>query len=180
PSTTASLHNGTQVLNAASVSFVDANHLTVTFDLTGQPVGSYTLEAEDGTQSATAATPFQVTAPPPQAAISTMLIVPNTVRTGSPMSVVVKITNYGNNDVLLPPFQFTASDAKPPVITRDPGLLAGGHGSSKWSCRTWRVSSFDGPTSSALRHLLTVKFETPHQWATAWADSRRTALTRSP
>jgi RHS repeat-associated protein len=128
PDTTVNLHAGS-VVRTGVVDFVDANHLTVQFDLTGLAVGNYTLEADDGVHSATA--PFQVIASSGVANITTVLSVPAKVRTGSAIPAIVKITNNGSNDVPLPVLQFTGGSTEPKSITDQTGVLPGSDPASK-------------------------------------------------
>jgi hypothetical protein len=179
--TTASLRNGAVVRNASPVTVTDANHLTATFDLTGLAAGSYVLEVDDGTRTATAATAFQVTTDPPEPVIQTILIVPSQVRTGSPMSANLKLTNYGNNDVLLPIIQFDASDArtanggKPPV-TEDPGLLQAGFlPALGFNFVQLGVTFVPSPSANHLVHgfsITAIPSDAPIDWSTSQGPSR--------
>src|SRR5262249_17704476 len=159
--------------------FLDANHLTVTFDLTGLPVGSYTLRVDDGPQTATAPTPFQVTGPAPEAAVVLTLVVPSQVRVGSPMSAAVTITNYGTNDVLLPTFHAGAGGPGPPVVTSDPGLLPAGPGvgpdGGEFSSVRFGATFLPRPSHAHLVHgfnLTTFPSTATIDWAEAEAPSR--------
>ncbi len=176
PNTTVSLRNGGTVRNATSVTFFDANHLTATFDLTGLPAADYALEADDGARSATAPTPFHVTATPAVPAISTRFSVPARVRTGSPMSAAVTVTNFGANDVLLPDFQFTASDARPPVVNDDPGVLpAGRTATGQFSFVRFGATFLPSPSANHLVHdfkLTTLPPTATIDWADAQGPSR--------
>ena len=128
PNTTVNLHNATNQVAASQVLLGDANHLTATFDLTGIPTGSYTLEVDDSGHSATASTPFQVTAPglsPP--VIQTVIMVPSQGRVGLPISPNIQITNYGESDAFLPVLQLTGTDTNPYSQTDSPSVLKGGH-----------------------------------------------------
>jgi RHS repeat-associated protein len=82
PQTTLMLRGPSGDLAATSVTFIDSNTVAGTFDLTGLLPGSYTVEADDGTQSATAQTAFQVVAdqPPPPIKIDAHVTSPRYVR----------------------------------------------------------------------------------------------------
>ncbi len=62
PQTTVSLQGGSNTINAQTVTFISANELNATFDLTSAPIGNYSLVAVDGGHSSTAPGSFQVTA----------------------------------------------------------------------------------------------------------------------
>jgi RHS repeat-associated protein len=176
PNTTVLLHNGATVRNAASVIFIDGNHLTATFDLTGLAAGTYALEADDGSQSATAPSAFQVTATPAVPNIVIDFALPDKVRVGSAMSGSVTVTNYGNNDVLLPVFKITATNASPPFVTQAPGLLpAGQTPTGAYSSTTFGVTFSPNPSGDHFVHnfnLTTIPSEGVIDWASAQGSSR--------
>jgi hypothetical protein len=74
------------------------------------------------------------------------------------------------------------------IFARRPGEDSAGSAAVRAAarCGAWTsllslaVPSVITPTPSARRHELTVPAVTPHQWATALADSRPSASTRSP
>ncbi len=123
--TMVSLHNAVGSLEPYSVIFVDANHLTAKFDLLGVEAGKYMLEADDGVQTAVAKSLFEVTATADVPLLKTILIVPDQVSVGAAIVAHFTITNYGQNDVLLPLYQITGGDTVPQQTTVDSILLGG-------------------------------------------------------
>jgi RHS repeat-associated protein len=92
------------------------------------------------------------------------------------MSALVKITNYGNNDVMLPVFQFTASSAKPPVVTDEPGLLTAGRtATGEFNYVQFGATFVPSPSANHLVHnfnLTTLPPSATIDWASAQAPSR--------
>ena len=62
PQTAVALKDGSTIVAAQTTTFISTNDLTVTFDLTDEPVGSYSVEAVDAGQTVTAPGTFQITA----------------------------------------------------------------------------------------------------------------------
>jgi len=103
--TAVSLHNGGAVVTAKSITLINANKLTATFDLTGQPTGSYSVEAADGTQTSTAPTAFQVTSQPANQDLREFLVSPKGGLPHVPAYLAAGVINLGNTDVQIPVFE---------------------------------------------------------------------------
>ena len=68
PAATASLTLGGTTINASAIDFVNASQIFATFNLAGAAVGNYTLSVQQGAQSVTAPSTFQVVAANPRLA----------------------------------------------------------------------------------------------------------------
>lgn len=103
------VRNGTPI-NAATTLVRDSQTAFVTFDLTGQPLGTYDVVAMDGATSATLPGSFTIveTVSNP---IEVNVIAPAAVRNGGRGSVVVEYTNHSNVDVPAPFLQLTSTFA---------------------------------------------------------------------
>jgi RHS repeat-associated protein/uncharacterized repeat protein (TIGR01451 family) len=101
PTTTASLTLGSTIINTSAIDFVNASQVYATFNLAGAAAGNYTLAVQQGSQSATAATPFQVAAAS-SAPLSVVLSVPQYIRSGRTGTIVISYTNPTNNDMVAP------------------------------------------------------------------------------
>jgi RHS repeat-associated protein len=84
---------GGQTVAAQSVTFIDANDLTVVLDLTGVAAGKYTVQASDGTETAQAPTVFQVTAQPPPINLDVKVSSPAYTRIGTQFTVFLDVKN---------------------------------------------------------------------------------------
>ncbi|HQU42335.1 MAG TPA: CARDB domain-containing protein, partial [Pirellulales bacterium] len=115
--TTASLSLGGATINASAVDFVSASQLFATFNLAGATAGSYALKVQQGVQSATAPTPFQVVAASP-ASLNVVLITPQLVRSGRTGTIVVTYTNETANDLVAP--LLTVASTNPKVLFSTP------------------------------------------------------------
>jgi RHS repeat-associated protein len=111
PQTTISIvaASGT-VYPATSVSFVDSTTLTASFDLRPIPLGSYTVRAANGSQTAIASTQFRVTNAAVGSFSSTAILSPAKVRVGSPIGVQVYIKGFSNSLTPVPLIQVDASN----------------------------------------------------------------------
>jgi RHS repeat-associated protein len=102
PQTVLSLHGpGGAALDASAVQFVDANHLTATFDLTKLPIGGYSLQAGDAGRTAIALDTFTVT----HAALgllSLSVTAPAYVRVGGSITLSINVINSGATDAPAP------------------------------------------------------------------------------
>lgn len=107
PATQVSLVAGGRTLTAQSIDFGDPSVLYATFDLTGQPVGSYDVRLSDGSRTATAAGAFTVV-PGQSGPLQLTLTVPAIVRSGRPTTFVVDYVNTGNTDLVAPLLQVTS------------------------------------------------------------------------
>ena len=115
--TSASLTDGSgHTISAVSMTFIDSSHVAVAFDLTGQTAGNYTIQVENGVQTAQAPGTFQVNSQstnpqqtPPL--IKTVIISPSSVKVGEPIGVSVAITNDSLQTVSVPLTETAATDA---------------------------------------------------------------------
>jgi RHS repeat-associated protein len=108
--TTVSLLDGGTTIVAESTTLINANQLNVTFDLTGQAAGNYSVKAVDGSQSAVAPGTFQVTA---QAASSNLQVYadsPPGGLVGMPFYLSAGVINEGNTDIQIPEFELIGTN----------------------------------------------------------------------
>ncbi len=111
--TAVSLHDGSTVLPAATTTFINADDLSVTFNLANAPAGSYTVQAVDGGQSATAPGTFQITAQGTSQGASDL----KWFETAEPPAVSLQgaefltagVKNVGTTDAQVPPFVITSA-----------------------------------------------------------------------
>ena len=96
----------------------ETGRLHTSFNLTGAAAGSYTLTAQQGAQSATAPTPFQVVAANP-ASLNVVLITPQFIRSGRTGSIVVTYTNPTGNDLVAPLLDISSANANVLFSTPD-------------------------------------------------------------
>jgi RHS repeat-associated protein len=110
PTTTVSLvaANGT-VFPASSVSFTDSTKISATFDLSKVPLGSYTVRAISGNQTAISSTLFQVTDIVVGNFASSVILSPPAVPVGSPIGVSITINGVGDSLTPVPLVQVDAS-----------------------------------------------------------------------
>jgi hypothetical protein len=106
--TTATLTLGGTTINASAIDFVNAGQLFATFNLTGAAAGAYTLKVRQGSNSATAPTPFTVVVAT-AGTVTLNLSVPQFVRSGRTGIVVISYSNTTNNDIIAP-FLTVSSD----------------------------------------------------------------------
>ena len=128
PLTSISLH-GPQVITPLTTTFVDSNHLTVTFDLTGHVTGNYTVQAQDGMQMSSAPGMFQIVLSSGggmQKPLSLSILSPATVSIGAQAGVSGSISNNSLNDVQLPVFAIQASSTTPTNYLIGDGILGPG------------------------------------------------------
>ncbi|NUQ65836.1 MAG: hypothetical protein HUU20_25520, partial [Pirellulales bacterium] len=103
------LLSGPTVINAASVDFRSPSLVYATFDLTGQPTGTYDVKATVGASSVTLTEAFTVT-PGQSNPVEVFLSTPAGIRNGRWSSVLVEYTNTGNTDVVAPLLQLNATN----------------------------------------------------------------------
>ena len=118
PAATASLSLGGATLPATAIDFGSATQIYATFNLTGAAVGNYSLKVQQGSQSATAPTPFQVVTAN-LTPLSIELSPPDFVRSGRTGAVVVTYTNDSNNDVVAPLLDISSTDPQVLFSTQD-------------------------------------------------------------
>ncbi|MCY2987649.1 MAG: hypothetical protein NTY19_07265, partial [Planctomycetota bacterium] len=114
PDVTASLTLGVTILNATAVNYVSASKIYATFDLFGAAPGFYTVMVQQGTQSATASSPFEVRAPlvgGGPALPSAALITPQFVRSGRTATIVITYSNPNSNDIVAPLLEVDSTNA---------------------------------------------------------------------
>ncbi len=111
PQTTASLTLGKTTINASAIDFVSGSQLFATFNLglSEATVGNYTLSVQQGAESATAPTKFQVVLPQATGAqanseygLYITLGLPQFVRSGRTGTIVLTYTNVSNMDLDAP------------------------------------------------------------------------------
>jgi RHS repeat-associated protein len=93
-----------------SVTFVDSDHIDAAFDLGQVPRGSYDVQAVDGAAVATAPAPFANRPPALVALVSPTLTTPEYIPVGGSVGVTLDITNYGQDDELVPILQFQGTN----------------------------------------------------------------------
>ncbi len=98
---TASLTLGGTTINDSTMDFVNASQMFATFNLAGAAVGEYTLSVQQGAQSVTAPSTFQVVAASP-ASLNVALVTPQYIRTGRTGTIVITYTNETQNDIVAP------------------------------------------------------------------------------
>ena len=118
PEATASLTLGTTILNASSMDFVNASQMFATFNLTGAAVGFYSLNVQQGAQSATAPSTFQVVAANAPS-LNVDLSVPQFVRSGRTGTIVVTYTNKSANDIVAPLLDISSTNTNVSFSTPD-------------------------------------------------------------
>ncbi len=99
----ASLSFNGNTINASSIKFASASQIFATFNLTGAAVGAYTLKVQQGQQTATAPSTFQVTAAEPSNGLLTFSLgIPQLFREGRTGTIVITYTNNTPNDIVSP------------------------------------------------------------------------------
>ena len=111
PNATATLTLGGATITATSIQYVSASQIFAVFNLTGAAVGNYTLQVQQGGESATASAPFQVVAATTGNPLVYSLDAPSLVRAGRSGVVDVTVTNVSNNDVPAPLLVISATGA---------------------------------------------------------------------
>ncbi len=101
PAATASLTLGGTTINDSTMDFVNASQMFATFNLTGVTPGNYTLSVQQGAQTVTAPSTFQVVAASP-ASLNVVLITPQYIRAGRTGTIVITYTNETQNDMVAP------------------------------------------------------------------------------
>ena len=109
PTTTVSLiaANGT-VFRATSMSFLGPEGVVATFDLSAVPLGSYSVRADDGSQTSTASSLFKVANVVVGNFSSTRIMTPGKVRVGQPIPMSVHIQGFPGS---ITPVPFVEVDA---------------------------------------------------------------------
>ena len=95
---------------AAKVSWINAQTLWASFDLSGVAPASYDIQVDQAGLSSTLASGFNVTNGGP-GQLQVKLIAPGTVRPGASATLTVQLTNVGGSDIDLPPLTLTATNA---------------------------------------------------------------------
>ena len=111
--TAVTLHNGSTTIAAKSTTFINSNELIVTFDLTGQPTGNYSVHAADGSQSSDAAATFQVTADSATPELYPFMTLPGSGLPDEPATFVAGVVNHGKTDVQIPVFGLIGKNVAP-------------------------------------------------------------------
>ena len=88
-------------LDATSIYYVNAGEIYATFDLSGQPIGNYTLKVTTDSQTVIAPTPVQVVEAG-TGSLDVSLGVPQYVRSGRTGTIVITYSNPTNNDMVAP------------------------------------------------------------------------------
>ncbi|HEX4148810.1 MAG TPA: CARDB domain-containing protein, partial [Pirellulales bacterium] len=115
---TASLKLGPTTLNATAIDFVSSSQLFATFNLAGAAVGSYALSVQQGGQTATAASTFNVVAAP-ASSLSISLSVPQAIRPDHTSTIVISYTNSTDNDIVAPLLEVTSTNSSVLFSTPD-------------------------------------------------------------
>jgi RHS repeat-associated protein len=118
PQTTASLSLGGTTIAASAIDFVNASQIFATFNLSGAAAGSYTLSVQQGGQSVTVPTSFQVTAATP-ATLNVTLSTPQYVRPARNAIIVITYTNPTTNDMVAPLLTINSTNANVLFSTPD-------------------------------------------------------------
>jgi YD repeat-containing protein len=121
PAATASLTLGGTTINASAMDFVNASKMFATFNLAGAAVGDYTLSVQQGTQTVTAPSKFQVvsgtsmgsgSAAANSASLSVVLSVPKYIRSGRTGSIVLTYSNATQNDIVAPLLDISSTNTR--------------------------------------------------------------------
>ena len=109
--TTLSLHKDSgESVTAETVQFIDANHLSATFDLMDLPTGNYRLRADNAGNTVDAFDTFTVTGDG-LGLVSLAIISPAIVRVGTPIAVSIDISN-GNDAQAIAPITTSRGDQR--------------------------------------------------------------------
>jgi RHS repeat-associated protein len=108
--TGASLTMGATTINASAIDFISASQIFATFNLSGAVVGNYTLAVQQGAQSATAPTMFQVVVGN-GAPLEVNLSTPQFLRSGRTETIVITYANVSNNDMIAPLLAISSTNA---------------------------------------------------------------------
>lgn len=110
-SSTIDLLQGDTVVQAASVVLENASTLFATFDLTGRPLGTYTVRVSDSEDSASLVGAFEVTDEVRLDALQVYFTAPEAIRFGRPATVLVEYENTGTTDIVAPLLRLKATNA---------------------------------------------------------------------
>jgi RHS repeat-associated protein len=109
PATTVSLVSaGGKATPALGVTFENSTTLEAAFNLAGLSAGNYTLKAQNGSVTSTAAAPFVVTTGNP-GQLALHVSVPSPIRPGRPVPVTVEYQNTGSTDIAAPIIELSAN-----------------------------------------------------------------------
>ena len=111
PAATASLTLGGTTIDASAMDFVNASQMFATFNLAGAAVGNYALSVQQGAQSVTAPSTFQVVAAN-ASSLNVVLITPQYIRSGRTGTLVITYTNSTTNDLVAPLLDIASSNAE--------------------------------------------------------------------
>jgi RHS repeat-associated protein len=114
----ATLTLNSTTISSSAIDYVNAGQVYATFNLGGAATGNYILGVQQGGQSATAPSQFQVTAGN-AGSFSFDLGVPEYIRPGRPESVVISYTNTGNLDMTAPLLDVQSTDSETVFSTPD-------------------------------------------------------------
>ena len=124
------LKQGALTLNPSRFDFRDPTLIYATFNLVGQPVGSYEVELRDGLRTDSLPNAFTVTSTPVGTdTLSLNLIVPDSVRAGRKGKVLVEYTNTGNEAMPAPLLVLRSGDPEGderPLLSLDHQRLTDG------------------------------------------------------
>jgi RHS repeat-associated protein len=104
------LVSGATSIAATSIDFQDATLLYATFDLTGQPVGTYDVSVAANGSSAVAPGAFQIVAGV-QSPLTFNLIAPSNWRHDRWTPMIVEVQNTGNTDIVAPVLRLSVQNA---------------------------------------------------------------------
>lgn len=102
---------GNTVVDDTAVYLQDSTTAFVTFNLTGMPTGTYTVQATAGNASTTQLVGGLTVVPATAANVEITLSYPSSVLPGSQGDVTVSFTNESNTDVLAPLLELSATNA---------------------------------------------------------------------
>jgi RHS repeat-associated protein len=110
PNTKVSLVKGGSTIAAANIDYESPSLLYATFNLSGQPQGSYDLKITDTAGSATRPGAFQVV-PGHPSQLEVHLTTPQYARDNRPGIVAIDFTNTSNTDIIAPLFTLTSDQS---------------------------------------------------------------------
>jgi RHS repeat-associated protein len=110
PTAAAVLTMGGITLNDAAMDFVNASQVFATFQLTGAIPGNYSLSVQQGAQTLSAPTAFQVVASEP-GTLDVSLSTPQYIRSGRTGTIVITYTNPSRNDLVAPLLEISSTNS---------------------------------------------------------------------
>ena len=112
------LNLGSTTIDDSSIDFVNASQIFATFNLTGAAFGTYTLTVQQGAETVTAPSTFQVMAAN-SASLNITLSTPQYVRSGRTGTVVVTYSNETQNDIVAPVLTISSTNTEVYFSTPD-------------------------------------------------------------